>query len=151
MEKETKVRTPEEWTKPLVRVLEGHEDLLRITSDFPKMGRLPGLLVDPKYKEWIDQRSKWGEIPAVFAGAAVVIVVIVVCVAVAARPSAVDQELLRAKLLDVYTPRERETLREAISIVQKNPDLVKATLGIDHSDLGKDFMGRLNTVETNLT
>jgi hypothetical protein len=32
-----------DWTKPLVRILEGHENLMKVTSDFPRMGKLPPL------------------------------------------------------------------------------------------------------------
>jgi hypothetical protein len=142
----TVLQKRENWSKPLVRVLEGHEDLVRMTSSFPKVGRLPGLID----KEWLKQPGI-AKGPETMVDPGTAIVVVVVCVAVAARPGAVtDPELLRAKLLDVYSPYERETLREAVSIVQKNPDLVKTTLGIDHSALGKDFMGRLNKVETSL-
>ncbi len=129
-----------------MRVLEGHEELLRVTSDFPKMGRLPGMN-EILGKKWEEQPGiSTG--PVATASAAVAVVVVVVCVAVAARPSVVaDEELLRAKLLDVYSPVERQTLREAVSMVRNNPDLVKATMGIDHSALGKDFIGNLNKVE----
>jgi len=126
----------------LIRILEGHEDLLRITSEFPRLGKLPAL---GEIKE-IDEILNKFEPRA--ASAAVAVVVVVVCVAVAARPGAItDREILRAKLLDVYTPREREALRDAIKVVQKNPELIKATIGIEHTTLGKEFMKNLDKVQ----
>ena len=129
-----------EWKEPLFRILEGYEDLLRVTSDFPNIGKLPAL---GKISE-----KEIGRIEPQPRAAAAAVVVVVVCVAVAARPGAVtSEELLRAKLLDVYSPKEREALHKAIKVVQKDPSLIKATLGIEELQLGKDFMGRLATVE----
>jgi len=134
----------EEWTQPLLRVLEGHKDLLRITSDFPGVGKLPAL----------------GKFPVVIPGIPtipggpfacnpiVAVVVVVVCVATAARPGAVTSpELLRAKLLDTLTPTDREVLRNAIVLVQNNPSLTRTTIGIDHMALGDNFLGHLEQVE----
>lgn len=129
-----------DWTKPLVRILEGYEDLMKVTSDFPKIGKLPSL----------------GKIPRVASfpvrGTAIVaVVVVVVCVAVAARPgAATSRELLRAKLLDVYSPEERKVLSDAIARVKKNPALVKQCLGIDYKKMGIDFMGNLSKVQAAL-
>lgn len=129
------------WKEPLLRILEGHEDLLKITSEFPRTGPLPDLVDIPEFE--IMKPVGLAE-----SAAAAAIVVVVVCVAVAARPGAVTTpELLRAKLLDVYSPTERDTLAKAISIVRDNPKLVKKALGVSTEELGQDFMGRLDQVE----
>ncbi|MDP8225776.1 MAG: hypothetical protein P9L99_20620 [Candidatus Lernaella stagnicola] len=85
--------------------------------------------------------------PDSFAGAGAAIVVVVVCVAVAARPGGmINEDFLRAKLLDSLLPRERRALREAIELVRGNPDIVKGSLGIAHTELGPNFMGNLEIV-----
>lgn len=134
-----------EWKTPFLRILEGHEDLLRATSEFPKLGKLPSLGKIPH----IEVRSPYLERIGIAAASPVVaVVVVVVCVAVAARPGAVTSpELLRAKLLDVYSLKERAVLREAVTMVQKNPELINSTLGIEPTELGRDFMGRLKQVQ----
>lgn len=123
-----------EWKKPLGRVLEGYGDLLRETSKFPTLeGRLPALGELPELKDIED--------PMLVSP----IIVVIAVVATAARPQpAVAEEILQAKLLDVYSPQEREALRDAIALVRENPDLVEATLGITHENLGEDFMDRLD-------
>lgn len=137
----------DEWKTPLFRILEGQENLLRVTSDFPNLGKLPALITADEIKR-VDEAINIGP-PA--NGAAVGIVVVVVVVAVAARPGGVPNiELLKAKLLDVYGPIEREALYKAVKTVQKSPDLIKITLGIDQKSLGAEFMNHLNEVETAL-
>ncbi|TFG74386.1 MAG: hypothetical protein E4H21_10930 [Thermodesulfobacteriales bacterium] len=117
----------------------GHEDLLRVTSDFPELGKLPSLGEIPIITDL--------EQPGVGSNSAAVgIVVVVVIVAVAARPGITGDKFLRAKLLDVYNPIERESLRKAIDMVQKNPSLVKATIGIDDRGLG-EMMNKIEKVE----
>jgi hypothetical protein len=140
-----RIRRLDRWEEPLLRVLMGHEDLLRVTSDFPRLGKLPALGEIPQVEGLVQQDAS--RLNA--ASPIVAIVVVVVCVAVAARPGITGDEILRAKLLDVYTPIERESLRNAIVMVQKNPSLVKATLGIDDRGLG-DMMGRIERVEKSL-
>jgi len=132
------------WEEPLLRILEGHEDLMRETLDFPNLGKIPGFK-DLRELERIIQADTTTPLAA---GAAVGVVVVVVCVAVAARPGAVTSpELLRAKLLDVYGPKERRRLRDAIAFVQNNPQAIKVALGIDVKQiLGTDFMARLESV-----
>jgi hypothetical protein len=79
-------------------------------------------------------------------------VVVVVCVAAAARPgTATNEELLKAKLLDVYTPAEREALHQAIMVVKESPELLDQALGIDHQVLGDEFFDRLSVVESVLS
>lgn len=137
-----------EWTQPLIRILEGHEELFKETSEFPKIGKLPGL---EDWKE-IDSNLTHGFPGTTSASPAVAIVVVVVCVAVAARPGVVtSEELLRAKLLDVYSPKERLALREAIDVVKKNPSLIKSALGIEQKVLGVDFAKNLDRVQNALS
>ena len=132
------------WEEPLFRILEGHEELVKDTENFPALGKIPGL---DDLRE-VEKMIQAGTTTPVAAGAAVGIVVVVVCVAVAARPGAVSSpELLRAKLLDVYGPAERKRLREAIGIVQKNPQLIKVALGVDLKQFNADeFMAHLDEV-----
>jgi len=131
-----------EWQAPLLRILEGHDSLLSETSSFPRLGKLPAL---GEIREVLEMGVGPGQYAA---GCATVIVVVVVIVAVAARPGGItSEEMLRAKLLDVYSPKEREALREAAAAVRQNPGLVKSALGISYEELGKDFMGGLKQVE----
>lgn len=138
LEIKTKV---DKWNEPLYRILTGHEDLLRVTSDFPKLGKLPALGKINAVEDF-EYIGNGGE----RANAAVAVVVVVVCVAVAARPSVASDEIIRAKLLDVYNPVERETLHNAILTVQKEPELIKETLGLDEKATG-DMMSRMERVE----
>lgn len=132
------------WTTPLISVLEGQKDLLRATSTFPTLGKLPPLEELPELKN-IRMRYPEGEVYAV--GCATAIVVVVVVVAVAARPGAVtSDDLLRAKLLDVYGPDERAALLEAIKAVQANPQLASSALGLDEGAFGLEFTERLDRV-----
>jgi len=136
-----------EWKEPLLSVLEGQADLLRVTSHFPGVGKLPALLegIDQEFERVQDLVKQVG---VHSASGCMVIVVVVVCVAVAARPGGVtSEELLRAKLLDVYSVKEREALRQAVRAVKKSPELVQVALGVEHKALGKDFMQRLEQVD----
>lgn len=132
------------WTRPLIGILEGQQDLLRVTSTFPSLGELPPLEELPELKD-IRIRYPGGELYAV--GCATAIVVVVAVVAVAARPGAVTSEdLLRAKLLDVYKPDERAALLQAIKAVQANPRLASSALGLDEKAFGAEFTERLAKV-----
>lgn len=146
MKGEARTANPK-WEEPLLRILEGHEDLVKDTANFPALGKIPGL----KDLRALERVLQSGPTAPIAAGAAVGVVVVVVCVAVAARPSAVTSpELLKAKLLDVYGPRERQRLRDALAIVQKNPQVIKIALGVDAKALGPDFMTHLESVATAL-
>lgn len=133
-----------EWTQPLLRVLEGQDQMFTVTSEFPHLGRLPA----------------FGSLPPSLKGPAGVaidplavspVVVVVVCVAVAARPQAVTSaELLEAKLLDVFGPADRAALREALDLVQANPSLVEAAIGLGPDALGADFLPRIERVRAAL-
>lgn len=139
-----------EWREPLLRILEGHADMVLATEKFPGMGRIPGIKELRAFEKLVEAGP--GGMTPVAAGAAVGVVVVVVCVAVAARPGAItSEEILRAKLLDVYGQRERQKLKEAISFVRVNPYAVKAALGVAPAVLGKDFMERLAAVEKALS
>lgn len=142
-------RMSQEWCEPLLRILEGHGELALDTASFPGLGRIPAMKDLRAFEKVVGPRQ--GDVTPVAAGAAVGVVVVVVCVAVAARPGAVtSEELLRAKLLDVYGPRERQRLKSAIAMVRANPKLVRAALGVGPEAIGEDFMGRLGQVETAL-
>ena len=128
----------DKYEKPLLRVLEGHADLLRESSEFPDLGKLPALASPEELKVLATHPS---------AGPSAVVAV-VVAVAVAARPGAMtSDEFLKAKLLDIYSPVERDALKDAVTAVRENPELVKAALGMDETALGKDFRDRLRKVE----
>lgn len=135
------------WKEPLIRILDGHEELLKIGAEFPNLGKLPALGRIPEIEGFA-----FGDVPGPSAASpAVAIVVVVVCVAVAARPGAVtSEELLRAKLLDVYTPAERRALSDALRTVRAHPELIEATIGLKPAQLGKDFMGNVGRVEAAL-
>lgn len=139
-------RMKPEWREPLMRILEGHADLVMATEQFPGVGRIPAIDDLRKFEKLVG--TGFVGMTPVAAGAAVGVVVVVVCVAVAARPGAItSEELLRAKLLDVYGKRDREHLREAIAFVRANPKAIKIALGVEPAAFGDDFMGRLATVE----
>ena len=135
------------WKEPLMRILEGHVELLQAGADIPGLGKLPALGRIPELES-----LAFGDVQGPSAASpAVAIVVVVVCVAVAARPGAVtSDELLRAKLLDVYTPGERRALLDALRAVRERPDLVEATIGVKHTELGKHFMANVGRVEAAL-
>lgn len=135
------------WREPLIRILEGHVELMRPGAEFPRLGKLPPLGKIPEIEGLV-----FGDVLGPTAASpAVAVVVVVVCVAVAARPGAVTtDEVLRAKLLDVYTPGERKTLLDALRSVKAHPELVEATIGVKPAELGKSFMANLGRVEAAL-
>ncbi len=138
-----KVIIGEKWKKPLFRILEGHPDLLDVTEDFPNLKTLPAL------GKIIDVRTGLIQPGANVASPAVAVVVVVVCVAVAARPGAIpSHELLKAKLLDIYSPLERGAILRSIKIVQKDKSLIETTLGIRPESLRPDFFKRLSNIQT---
>jgi len=145
MAKQDKLKNVSIWTEPLLKILEGHADMIHETRDFPGVGKIPAAKDLQKLEKMIKLGP--GTVTPVAAGAAVGVVAVVVCVAVAARPGALrSEEMLRAKLLDVYGPRERERLQAAIALVKKNPSMMKAALGVTPRALGADFMKRLDRV-----
>lgn len=137
-----------DWNKPLLRIFDGYDDLLRETSNFPHLGTLPPL---GEIKE-IEKIEEFSTSTLEVSSSANAIIVVVVSVAVAARPGAMtNDEVLKAKLLDVYSPKERATLHDAISLVQKHPSLIKSSLGIEPKSLGDDFNNHLDRIKNVLS